>query len=171
MDNNGDEKQKRFSIDRLCLDYRLTAKSCQMPLHEVVGARLGMQIWWKQCESYPGDEAFAACMVLPDGVELVQIFTGMKSKYGLKVDWTYNHEVAHIALGHCEQKKLVYGPLTDPHEREASWFAFSALVSVGENCLEIQKVMDELGVTQSLGSPFAGLGFFQEYGRVIEMMR
>ena len=133
-----DHKAKIFKIG---LHYAWISVSWNTRLHEVVAARLGKAIWWRQDRRFkPCKGMVGSVGIQGAGGEIVHILTAALDHSSELVELAYVHEVAHVALEHYEGKygKVSYGSIATLEEAEALAFALAFLVGKGGDNLKLK---------------------------------
>ena len=137
------------------------------PLHVIVGRTIRMPIGWSQDPVLPPSKSVVGA-VKWGTLEIIQVITSSKERFGLVVDWCYAHELAHVQLGHFKHGEFLYGPPTAAHEKEADAFALAYL------CLIYDGKDDELWqiIEQYRGGGEKTFGWTREsFGEVLVEIR
>jgi hypothetical protein len=114
----------------VALEDAWTSHFWRADIHQVVAARTGMPISWRQLTGQAAEESLAGAVQFGDGDDLVVIRTAREDVHGLIVKWKYCHEVGHVALTHYQIGKYNYG--TPQTEHEADLYAMCCLLAYGE---------------------------------------
>ncbi len=126
------EEGERFFLDRVyghAIELHRISTFWPAPLREVIGAKLGCAIRWRQSAEFSEDQSVVGTPLADKhGLYQILIITPRSAQHGLIVDWLCVHELGHLVYHHYWSGEAAFGSGETLEEYWADAFALGVLV-------------------------------------------